>query len=324
MNATRDADAILAAWLDDGPLALPDDTRRAIAVGLRTTPQRRGRFGRLGGSTRASSPLALRLAAAFGALALIGAIAFVTWQDRLPAIVPGASPSPSPSPAPVTLPTYSDELRCDAPGRDPCQYPRLQPGTYAPGDQFPLELTFAISGADTDWRGFAGPQFVFLHGKPLSQRVRERTQVSLFLWAASELFADPCAQSFVGRMPGGSSTDELLETLNGFSCATAELRGEVAIGQYRAARVEMAWECADGAQLCPFPLIPTTDTDHPGTDLHCGAVENRCDFLVIDASPPLVLKVVSYSLPGPTSPAVEAEFVLILNSLRVTPGEGTR
>ena len=41
MNVQRDPDAILAAWLDEGPTRLPDATRRAIAVTTRTTRQSR-------------------------------------------------------------------------------------------------------------------------------------------------------------------------------------------------------------------------------------------------------------------------------------------
>ena len=42
MNTPRDLDAILAAWLEEGPTALPEPTRRAIAVATRTTdPSRR-------------------------------------------------------------------------------------------------------------------------------------------------------------------------------------------------------------------------------------------------------------------------------------------
>ncbi len=41
MNVQRDPDAILAAWLDEGPTGLPEPTRRAIAVNTRTTTQRR-------------------------------------------------------------------------------------------------------------------------------------------------------------------------------------------------------------------------------------------------------------------------------------------
>ena len=41
MNVQRDPDAILAAWLEEGPSALPEPTRRAIAVNTRTMNQRR-------------------------------------------------------------------------------------------------------------------------------------------------------------------------------------------------------------------------------------------------------------------------------------------
>ena len=40
MNLMRDPDALIAAWLDENALPLPTETRRAIAVDVRTTPQR--------------------------------------------------------------------------------------------------------------------------------------------------------------------------------------------------------------------------------------------------------------------------------------------
>lgn len=41
MSAQRDPDAILATWLEEGPMRLPDATRRAIAVSTATTHQAR-------------------------------------------------------------------------------------------------------------------------------------------------------------------------------------------------------------------------------------------------------------------------------------------
>ena len=41
MTIHRDPDEILAAWLDEGPSRLPEQTRRAISVALPTTSQRR-------------------------------------------------------------------------------------------------------------------------------------------------------------------------------------------------------------------------------------------------------------------------------------------
>ena len=41
MNANIDPEAVLTAWLDEGPTELPDATRRAILTSLSTTPQAR-------------------------------------------------------------------------------------------------------------------------------------------------------------------------------------------------------------------------------------------------------------------------------------------
>ena len=43
MITPRDPDAILGAWLDENRIPLPTETRRAIEVGVRATPQRRYR-----------------------------------------------------------------------------------------------------------------------------------------------------------------------------------------------------------------------------------------------------------------------------------------
>ena len=43
MTTPRDPDAILAAWLDEGPTRLPTPTRRAIIIALPTTSQRPAR-----------------------------------------------------------------------------------------------------------------------------------------------------------------------------------------------------------------------------------------------------------------------------------------
>jgi hypothetical protein len=45
MTTPRDPDAMIAAWIDEGPHELPESTRRAIAVTTRTTHQRRRGFG---------------------------------------------------------------------------------------------------------------------------------------------------------------------------------------------------------------------------------------------------------------------------------------
>ena len=105
MNQPRDLDAVIATWLDDGPVDLPDETRRAISVGLRTQPRVR-RMAILGGS----SMLPINRFAAAGAVLLaVGALSAFVLSNR--AGGPGATPSlpvsaaPSPSTPPSIAPS---------------------------------------------------------------------------------------------------------------------------------------------------------------------------------------------------------------------------
>ncbi len=96
MNATRDPDAILNAWLDEGPTDLPDATRRAILTSLPTTPQaRRGpfapwRFFPMDTYARLGAAAVVAVIAIGGALYLIG--------PRNGVGGPSATASPSPAP----------------------------------------------------------------------------------------------------------------------------------------------------------------------------------------------------------------------------------
>lgn len=102
MNATRNPEAILAAWLDEGPTDLPDATRRAILTSLPTTPQaRRGpfapwRFSLMNTYTRVAAAAIVAVIAIGGALYLIGPRSGVGGPSAT--ITP---PTPSPSAGPV-------------------------------------------------------------------------------------------------------------------------------------------------------------------------------------------------------------------------------
>jgi hypothetical protein len=100
MNQPRDLDAIIATWLDDGPIDLPGETRRAISVGLRTQPRVR-RVAILGGSSM--SPIN-RLAAAAAIVLSVGALSVFVLANRGGGSA-GATPGPSVAATPsATLP----------------------------------------------------------------------------------------------------------------------------------------------------------------------------------------------------------------------------
>src|SRR4051812_41731363 len=99
MNGQRDPDAILAAWLEDGPTQLPESTRRAIAVNTRTNRQT-WRPVRVPWRNLSMNPLARMAVAAIAiALAIGGAVYVFAPYRGGPA---GGSPAES---APVVAAT---------------------------------------------------------------------------------------------------------------------------------------------------------------------------------------------------------------------------
>jgi hypothetical protein len=106
MTLPRDPDAILFAWLDEGPVRLPDATRRAIAVSIRTTGRSRLPIW-LGWNARTTNGPSRYVLAAVAVVALVvGGLSLLRQGLDQPggvggpgAPVPSATPSPSPSPS---------------------------------------------------------------------------------------------------------------------------------------------------------------------------------------------------------------------------------
>ena len=116
MTQPRDPDSIIATWLDDGPIDLPADTRRAIAVGLRTQPRvRRMAFLRaaLPGPRRfRSMPILSRIAFAATALlafVVVGVLVFPRSTTNIASTPVPTTTLPSSSPVATTLPSSSSD-----------------------------------------------------------------------------------------------------------------------------------------------------------------------------------------------------------------------
>ena len=99
MTTPREPDDILAAWLDDGPHRLPAQTRRAIAVALPTTTQRRRGLAvpwRL-------NLMSTTLKYAIGAIAVV-ALTLGGWFFLAPSS-PGVGAGPTPSASATPMPS---------------------------------------------------------------------------------------------------------------------------------------------------------------------------------------------------------------------------
>src|SRR5688572_1284530 len=101
MTPPRERSAIVAAWLEDGPYELPESTRRAIAVDVRTTHQSRRSFWFPWRFRKVDRPSLVALAAV---AVIVVAVAGLTVSRIAPdgGNVGGPSPSPwaSSSPSP--------------------------------------------------------------------------------------------------------------------------------------------------------------------------------------------------------------------------------
>jgi hypothetical protein len=108
MNVQRDPDAILAAWLEEGPNRLPEQTRRSISFTTRTTEQNRRSLWAPWRTTL--MPTFARVAVATIAViaAIGGAVYFTAPQQGAGGAPPSPSPSTSAPPSPAaqaTVPT---------------------------------------------------------------------------------------------------------------------------------------------------------------------------------------------------------------------------
>ena len=142
MTTPRDPDQILAAWLDEGPSALPEPTRRAISVNTRTTTQRRPPIWMPQRRTSMNTYARWAVAAIAIVLAVGGAAYFLAPAGGQVGGPPIASPTSSPTPSPRAtaspLPTVAPSPSPSILGNGEFVYP----GTYIPA--FDPRLTFTI------------------------------------------------------------------------------------------------------------------------------------------------------------------------------------
>jgi hypothetical protein len=141
MTTPRDPDSILAAWLEEGPSALPEPTKRAIAVNTRTMNQRRHRIW-LPQRRLSMNPLArMAVAAVVIAVTIGGAVYVLAPPNGVVGGPPAASPTPTVSPSPRATPT---PVATVAPPPSPAILATdgfVYPGAYVPAFDPPMTFT---------------------------------------------------------------------------------------------------------------------------------------------------------------------------------------
>jgi hypothetical protein len=178
MNVQRDPDAILAAWLEDGPARLPDTTRRAIGVATRSTDQRRRP---LWASRRYPFMNSYaKLAAAAVIVLTVGALGFALLGPGLPGI--GGQAVPSSSVAPTAIPT-STPATTATPAATASPTPIPSPLAFT-SDLYGYSLTlppgWSAAPARTKWDGKGAPS----NDDPRVDRFAGSLTLSAFAFAA--------------------------------------------------------------------------------------------------------------------------------------------
>jgi len=128
MTVRRDPDAIVAAWLEEGPDVLPESTRRAIDVTARTTRQARRLSWLLRWATHINGMTRLALAAAAVVAVAVGGLVVLRPGTYGPGVGGPGSPVPSAS---ASIPAMTQSFTSEKYGYS-VSYPadwRVEPAT---------------------------------------------------------------------------------------------------------------------------------------------------------------------------------------------------
>ena len=226
MNAIRDPEAIMAAWLDDGPAQLPTDTRQAIAVGIRTVTRRRPGIGlRLLGRPDLS-----RFAVALGSAAAVVVVAALalSFYAKQPSVggLDTASPSPVPSATPSPPPTRAGTSSGAA---------LLPEGSHMLWDREFLGRQIIVAIPAPDWYGEPGGGVLEKHdnsGAPDGAGLVVFAGPSRLFPHYFFVYGDPCHWSTTTPASPVTTVDEVVTALASQASRDASVPVDVTVSGY--------------------------------------------------------------------------------------------
>jgi hypothetical protein len=311
MTTLRDPDAILAAWLEEGPTRLPVQTRRAIVVAIPTTPQRRRGLVAPWRSTTMSTTLKLALgAAAVIAVALGGAYALGIGQpgrDVGGGPVASPTPTPVPTPTPWPFPTETSGGVPVAPGR----YELVLPARTADGGPIELAVTFAMPAG---WE----------KNVIASELWNIADQRRIGFYTVDNVNRDPCGADGTldpFQPPLGPTVDDFVNGLAALTAVTATQPSDVSVAGFQGKRLTLRLTGAMPASCFDDVLNLWSGPQGAPTAYGGGALANdrSYDLLVLDVDGARLV-VGRVADPGASAPAL-AEMQAIVDSVEIRQRE---
>ena len=219
MTTPRLPDPTLSDWLEEGPNELPDETRRAIAVGVRITHQRRRGVFAPWRDTNVNGITRLVVATIAVVVAVAGGLYLFGNRAPGPPGVVGGQPSTPTAPANEKAPTARASPR-ELPIRENVE---LTAGSYSLAG-FPVRISLEIPPFEPPAQWFAcSPSVVeqaVCHNS--NGTLRSTGGVAVTFHIVDNVVVDPCSDQETAELrepPVGPSVDDLvtaISSLDGF------------------------------------------------------------------------------------------------------------
>jgi hypothetical protein len=283
MKPDRDANGIVRTWMENGVTQLPDRVLDDVLLEIRAIPQRRRSWG---GATLPQLSRAAQVGLATAAVLLAVAMGLAVFLSGRGVGSHIGGPTPTPTPTPMALP------------QDPI---RLEAGTYAIGDPFPMRVTFEVPEGWT-----AAP-----YG-PLEAGVSRGNEGGVAVVIVDNVVSDPCDASQGLLVPAvGPSVEDLVVAISNWAGFEATEPVDVTLDGFQGKQFELT---APGRSFCHSEISTWSTVERTN-----GMSANEVNLLrILDVAGTRVLVAAAHQ-PGKTTAGQVAEIRRVFDSVQFAP-----